>query len=74
MNSKDYKLHVLKQVVTYIQEHYSEKIYIQELADEVNMNPQYFCRFFKSMTGKKPTDYINHHRIEKAINLLLTTD
>lgn len=73
-NSKDYKLHVLKQVVTYIQEHYSEKIYIQQLADEVNMNSQYFCRFFKSMTGKTPTDYINHHRIEKAIHLLSTTD
>lgn len=72
--SKDYKLTLLKQVVTYIHQHYTEKIYVEKLAYEVNMNPQYFCRFFKSMTGKTLTDYINHHRIEKAVHLLSTTN
>lgn len=70
----DYKLQLLKKSVTYIHQNYQKKIYINDLAHEVNMNPQYFCRFFKSMTGKTPVDFINTHRIEEASLLLSSTD
>lgn len=36
------------------------------------MNVQYFCRFFKSVVGKTPVEYINSYRIEKATELLQT--
>ena len=70
----DYKLQLLKKSVTYIHQNYQQKIYIKDLAHEVNMNSQYFCRFFKSMTGKTPVDFINTHRIEEATLLLSSTD
>ena len=38
------------------------------------MNSQYFCRFFKSVIGKTPIDYINNYRIEKSVELLVTTN
>lgn len=72
--SKDYKLELIKKVFKYINENYSNKIYIEDLASQVNMNTQYFCRFFKSVTGKTPVDYINHHRIENAAKMLVTSD
>jgi len=50
----------------------ASKIYIEDLALEANMNVQYFCRFFKSVIGKTPVEYINSYRIEKATELLQT--
>lgn len=72
LTSKDYKVQLVKKVLHYIYNHYQEKIYIEDLAKETNMNTQYFCRFFKSITGKTPIDYINHYRIEQAAKILQT--
>lgn len=71
---KDYKVQLIKKVLNYIHNNYKKKIYIDKLADQANMNPQYFCRFFKSVTGKTPVNYINHYRIEQAAKLLQTKD
>ncbi|MBE5961044.1 MAG: helix-turn-helix domain-containing protein [Lachnospiraceae bacterium] len=67
-------LSVIKGILSYIEEHYKEKIYISELAKTANMNEQYFCRFFKKMTGNTPVEHLNRYRIEKAAELLSGTD
>ena len=41
------KITAIKTVLSYITDHYHEKLYVQDLASQVNMNEQYFCRFFK---------------------------
>lgn len=64
------KIDIIKSTINYIQNNYSGKIYIDNLAKEVNMNPQYFCRFFKANTGKTPIDFINQFRIEEAAKLI----
>lgn len=69
---KDYKIQLVKKVLNYIHTNYAGNIYIKELASEANMNTEYFCRFFKSVTGKTPVSYINHYRIEQAAKLLQT--
>lgn len=69
---KDYKVDLIKKIINYIHENYNRKIYIEDLALEANMNVQYFCRFFKSVVGKTPVEYINSYRIEKATELLQT--
>lgn len=74
ISSKNYKVDIVKKALNYIQNHYNKKIYIENIANEVNMNPQYFCRFFKSNTGKTPVDFINQYRIEQAANILKTED
>ena len=68
------RLEAMKKVVTYIRDHYQEKIYIKDLARIMNMNEQYFCRFFKKATGRTPITYINEVRIRHAVLFLRQTD
>lgn len=68
--SINYKINVIKKALNYIQSNYMHKIYIEDLANELSMNPQYFCRFFKANIGKTPIDYINQYRIEQAAKLI----
>ena len=63
----------IKTVLTYIHEHYSEKIFIRDLARILNLNEQYFCRFFKKAVGLTPVAYINQYRIRRAVFLLEKT-
>lgn len=73
-NSKDYRIDYIKTIISYIQNNYKEKVYIKDLAEQINMNEQYFCRFFKSMIGKSPMEYVNEYRIKKTKELLKETD
>ena len=64
----------LKKVLQYIGEHYGSPIRLSELAELVNMNEQYFCRYFKKNIGKTITEYINVIRVEKAATALAETE
>lgn len=64
------KLERAKKALSYIHSHYTEKIYLGELAQVMQMNPQYFCRFFKNIFQKTPIEYINHYRITQAVKLM----
>ena len=68
------RIESIKTVLAYIRAHYPEKLYIQDLSSLVNMNQQYFCRFFKKAIGKPPIDYINDYRLNKVIHLLEDTE
>ena len=70
----DYRVEIIKSALDFIRSHYQEKIYIRDLAQQANMNEQYFCRFFKKALGKSPISYLNAYRIKQAIILLQTTD
>jgi len=70
----DKRVEGIKAVLTYIRENYKEKIYIQDLAGQVHMNEQYFCRFFKKSIGRSPMEYLNEYRIKQAMRLLEETD
>ena len=70
----DYKIALIKKALNYIQKNYTKKIYLEDIAGELNMNPQYFCRFFKTNIGKTPVDYINQYRIEEAAKLINLED
>lgn len=70
----NHSIEALKTVMTYIKENYQEKIYIADLALLVNMNEQYFCRFFKKALGKTPIEYINDFRIRQAVLLMQETE
>lgn len=72
--SESQKITAIKTVLSYITEHYQETLYVQDLASQINMNEQYFCRFFKRSIGKTPIDYINDYRLNKVIRLLETRD
>ena len=73
-NVDNYKIEYIKKVILYIENNYKRKICVKELAKEINMNEQYFCRFFKNIIGKSPMQYINEYRIKKSEELLKKTD
>lgn len=64
----------LRPVISYIEEHYGEKIYIDTLADMITVSADYFTKMFKDSIGKTPIDYINGIRINKALALLSDCD
>ena len=64
----------LRPVITYIGENYCDKIYVERLSDMINVSPDYFTKMFKSSIGKTPIEYINGLRVNKAMELLYTTD
>lgn len=69
-----YKTERFKKVLSFIQDNYSRKISLSELAHEANMSEGHFCRFFKQMAKKSPIDYINFYKISRAAKLLKESD
>lgn len=55
----------------YIQDHFQEKISLDEAAQAVNASTRHFCKVFKAATGITFTDYLARVRVEKAKHLLL---
>lgn len=63
-----------EQVIRYMNEHFHEPIMLETMAKLLNYSPQYLSRKFKEQMGKSPIDYLIRLRMEKAQELLLTTD
>ncbi len=61
----------LKGVITYIEDHYTEEVTLDTMAEIADLNPRYFCRFFKKLTDRTPIEYLNYYRIESACRRLL---
>ena len=72
--SRDQKGEQIKKAITFIHENYASRITLADLARYMNMNPQYFCRFFKSNAGKTPMEYLKGYRLRQACRLLQETD
>lgn len=60
----------INKVIKYIESNYQKDIKLDELADLLNFNRYYFCRFFKETTGVTPMQYINDYRIHQAISMM----
>lgn len=57
----------------YLEEHYSERISIDELAHKFNISSRNFLRRFKKATFNTPLEYLQRVRIEAAKKMLETT-
>ncbi len=62
----------LNPVFLFIEKNYQEKITLEQAAEKANMSPQYFCRYFKKVTGSTFTQYLQQVRIDKAKQIMLT--
>lgn len=60
----------LKKATDYIDEHYSQKITVEELAALSGYSVSHFTREFRNSYGISPIQYLNHIRITHAKNLL----
>ena len=64
----------IRESITYINEHYTEKLSLDEVAAQTGFSKEYFCRFFKQHMGITFLRYLNEVRISHAGRLLTTTD
>ena len=64
------KKYVVDQIVNYFEDHYSEKISLDQIAENMYLSPFYISRIFKSETGDTPIRHLINIRLEKAKELL----
>lgn len=68
------KIKVMKRVLTFLHGNFSRPLKVEEIASVAGMNPQYFCRYFKKLTGKTIMEYVNEVRVDHACQELMQTD
>lgn len=65
---------LVQKVQQYIRKHISEKITVEEMADDLGMSRNSLSGHFKAETGYLLSDYIQGLKIERAKYLISTTD
>jgi len=68
------KTSLLSSVLTYISEHFTEKITLEEAGAVVHLNANYLSHLFSRSLGMTFSQYVKCKRIRYASVLLLTTD
>lgn len=63
-----------RQILSYIREHYHERITVAEISKNLCMSPNYFSAYFSKNFEKTFVDFLIHYRIEKAGALLTFSD
>ncbi len=63
-----------KEMLAFIQEHYTEKIALKSLAEHFHLSEKYLSHYFKEHFHLTFSSYVNHLRLTHARRLLETTD
>lgn len=64
----------LRSVTDYVDDNLAGDLSLAEIAAAANLSPYHFARTFKRSTGLSPHQYVMHRRIERAKELLRSTD
>lgn len=64
----------LNAVISYINSHLDSDLRLTELAGIVHVSPTYFSTLFKRFNGVSPVEYIVNKRVQRAIELICTTN
>jgi AraC-like DNA-binding protein len=72
-NSKENETRI-NTVFNYIKQNAASTILLEQAAASVHLTTGAFCKFFKRMTGKTFSDYVNEIRIGNACTLITQTD
>lgn len=73
-DQKNYQTERSVAVLSYLNEHYTEKVAVTDVADAVGLHPQYFSTWFKSQFGVGFVDYLTGFRVNHSIPDLLRSD
>ncbi len=65
---------VINNIKTYIHKNLNKTLTLEKIASLFFLNPSYCSYLFKEKTGINFVDYVNHARIDKAKELLKTSD
>ena len=69
-NGKDRNHSKTLSTLEYIENHYSEKIYVADLAERCEISQHQFSRLFKREKGTTFREYLVNYRLDKACELL----
>ena len=72
-SSIDYTNKIVQATKEYLEAHYSEEITLEDVAEYVNISPQYFSKLIKKNTGFNFIDWLSMLRVKKAKELLANT-
>ena len=64
----------LEQVMNYVKSHYTQPISLEDAAQILSLNPEYFCRYFKKYMGMTFLEYVNSIRLYHIHQDLLNTN
>lgn len=64
----------IQHILNYIDQHFTEKLSLNELSKLAGMSPNYFSSFFKKTSGIPLWDYINQKRIDLSVQILRERD
>ena len=64
----------IEKIFQYVEQHYTEPSELQRAADELGLNKEYFCRFFKKNTGMSYLRYVNQVRLNHVYQDLLYSE
>ena len=68
------KIGAFKSMMLFIQDHYMEKISLEEIAAAGNVGKTLCSKLFKKYASKTPGEYLIYYRIQKSIELLTNTE
>lgn len=60
----------LREIIAWTEQHFAEKISLEEIAAKVGYNKHYFCNKFKAATGETYLQYLNNLRVFHACKML----
>jgi AraC family transcriptional regulator len=64
----------VRTLTSHVETNLDKPIRSSELATVVRLNPAYFCRVFRESFGEPPLQYISRRRVERAQELMLSTN
>lgn len=64
------KTYVVERIIDYFENHYAEKISLDQIALNMYLSPFYISKIFKSETGDTPISYLINIRLERAMEIL----
>ncbi|MEN6315823.1 MAG: AraC family transcriptional regulator [Clostridiaceae bacterium] len=70
----DNKSRIVTEVCKYIEENYGRDFSLEEIADNVNLNPVYLSKIFKEIKGINFSSFVEKTRMDNAIQMLMSTD
>lgn len=68
------KVERLKDVISFVEGNYQEKLTVGQAASIAKMSPYHFCRVFKDGVGRTFNEYVQLYRVGKAEELIRETD
>ena len=72
--ASSFNVGTFKTMMIFIQEHYMEKISLEDIAKSGNVGKTLCAKLFKKYVSKTPGEYLIHYRIQKSIELLTDTN